>query len=85
MASFASVFQQQKNEAFPLRQGKLFRIHYSKLVQSKFQYRGITREAVEKLADLLEAERTVMKYCQAIRGFRPAGYWSRNGEGFRFP
>ena len=61
MASFASVFQQQKNEALPLRQGKLFRIHYSKLVQSKFQYREITREAVEKLADLLEADGEVLQ------------------------
>lgn len=43
------------------RQGKLFRIHYSKLIQSSFQYREIAAAAVEKLADLLEADGEVLQ------------------------
>lgn len=61
MASFDSVFK-KKTEGIPeLKQGKLFRIHYSKLEQSSYQYREITKAAIEKLADLLEADGEVLQ------------------------
>lgn len=61
MASFDAVFQKKTENIADFRQGKLFRVHYSKLVQSDFQYREITDAAVEKLADLLEADGEVLQ------------------------
>lgn len=61
MASFDAVFQKKTESIADFRQGKLFRVHYSKLVQSDFQYREITDAAVEKLADLLEADGEVLQ------------------------
>ena len=61
MANFETVFKKKTENIADFRQGKLFRIHYSKLIQSSFQYREIAAEAVEKLADLLEADGEVLQ------------------------
>ena len=62
MARFSDVFTESATprEQRPVAQ-KIKRIHYSKLLESQYQYRDRNREVVVALADLLKADGKVLE------------------------
>lgn len=63
MPRFADVFAEQKPvEKRPVSQ-KIKRIHYSKIIESSYQYRDRTDDVVGALADLIKADGKVLEPC----------------------
>lgn len=63
MPRFADVFAEQKTvEKRPVSQ-KIKRIHYSKIIESSYQYRDRTDDVVGALADLIKADGKVLEPC----------------------
>ena len=63
MPKFADVFTEQKpSEKRPVTQ-KIKRIHYSKIMESVYQYRDRQNDVVEALADLIKADGKVLEPC----------------------
>ena len=63
MPKFADVFTEQKpSEKRPVTQ-KIKRIHYSKIMESVYQYRERQNDVVEALADLIKADGKVLEPC----------------------
>lgn len=63
MPRFADVFAEQKTvEKRPVSQ-KIKRIHYSKIIESVYQYRDRQNDVVEALADLIKADGKVLEPC----------------------
>lgn len=63
MPRFADVFTEPKpSEKRPATQ-KIKRIHYSKIIESSYQYRDRTDDVVGALADLIKADGKVLEPC----------------------
>lgn len=65
MAKFAEVFTEQveKADASKTKTRKIQFIHYTKLIDSAYQYRNRNREMIVSLADLLKADGEILEPC----------------------
>lgn len=61
MADFKKMFQQTSLPKDAVKNVKIQNVHYTKLYSSPFQYRDISQEDVEALADLIEADGGVLQ------------------------
>ena len=61
MATFQHVFKNHEEKKAEARQMRLQNIHYTKLVSSQYQYRGIVQDAVLQLAELIEMDDEVLQ------------------------
>ncbi|MFR6329614.1 MAG: hypothetical protein ACLUOI_12810 [Eisenbergiella sp.] len=61
MATFQNVFKNHEEKKAEARQMRLQNIHYTKLVSSQYQYRGIVPDAVLQLAELIEMDDEVLR------------------------
>ena len=65
MAKFAEVFTEQveRVDASKTKTRKIQFIHYTKLIDSAYQYRNRNREMIVSLADLLKADGEILEPC----------------------
>ena len=78
MPRFADVFTEPKpSEKRPATQ-KIKRIHYSKIIESVYQYRDRQSEVVEALADLIKADGKVLEPCIVRKAQEGAIYENNN-------
>lgn len=65
MARFAEVFMEQaeRTDTPKIRTRKIQFIHYTKLIDSAYQYRSRDREMILSLADLIKADGEILEPC----------------------